>query len=177
MPAGVAENEALKACLLCSKMQKVLALIAHTHCSCFQSTKRSLRILWWLVSATAGALCLACNRGLFYHRIFPMNNLWDRLIYEPLVLWEQKWLILCRFCYREHRLTQLLKECLGSLTCHVAMIAHVSPLAQNYSETLTTVQLAARIHRMRRRRIKVRHDPAPWNLFQFSHWNLICIVF
>ncbi|XP_059476106.1 kinesin-like protein CG14535 isoform X2 [Neocloeon triangulifer] len=56
--------------------------------------------------------------------------------------------------YREHKLTQLLKECLGSLTCHVAMIAHVSPLAQNYTETLTTVQLAARIHRMRRRRIK-----------------------
>ncbi|XP_065340900.1 kinesin-like protein CG14535 isoform X2 [Cloeon dipterum] len=56
--------------------------------------------------------------------------------------------------YREHKLTQLLKECLGSLTCHVAMIAHVSPLAQNYMETLSTVQLAARIHRMRRRRIK-----------------------
>lgn len=34
------------------------------------------------------------------------------------------------------------------------MIAHVSPSAQNYSDTLTTVQLASRIHRMRRRRIK-----------------------
>ncbi|KAF4517366.1 hypothetical protein B566_EDAN014167 [Ephemera danica] len=56
--------------------------------------------------------------------------------------------------YREHKVTQLLRECLGSLTCHVAMIAHVSPLAQHYAETLTAVQLAARIHRMRRRRIK-----------------------
>lgn len=58
-------------------------------------------------------------------------------------------------CFREHKVTQLLKECLGSLTCHVAMVAHVSPLAQHYTETLSTVQLAARIHRMRRRRIKV----------------------
>lgn len=56
--------------------------------------------------------------------------------------------------YKEHKLTHLLKDCLGSLTCHAAMIAHVSPCAQNYSDTLTTVQLASRIHRMRRRRIK-----------------------
>lgn len=56
--------------------------------------------------------------------------------------------------YREHKLTHLLKECLGSLTCHAAMIAHVSPFAQNYTDTLTTVQLASRIHRMRRRKIK-----------------------
>lgn len=34
------------------------------------------------------------------------------------------------------------------------MIAHVSPFAQNYTDTLTTVQLASRIHRMRRRKIK-----------------------
>ncbi|XP_074039347.1 kinesin-like protein CG14535 isoform X2 [Leptinotarsa decemlineata] len=56
--------------------------------------------------------------------------------------------------YKEHKLTHLLKDCLSSLTCHAAMIAHVSPFAQNYSDTLTTVQLASRIHRMRRRRIK-----------------------
>ncbi|XP_066602950.1 uncharacterized protein [Prorops nasuta] len=56
--------------------------------------------------------------------------------------------------YKEHKLTQLLKECLGSLTCHAAMIAHVSPSATQYSETLTTVQLASRIHRMRRRKFK-----------------------
>lgn len=56
--------------------------------------------------------------------------------------------------YKEHKLTHLLKDCLGSLTCHAAMIAHVSPCAQHYSDTLTTVQLASRIHRMRRRKIK-----------------------
>ncbi|XP_025830846.1 kinesin-like protein CG14535 isoform X2 [Agrilus planipennis] len=56
--------------------------------------------------------------------------------------------------YKDHKLTYLLKDCLSSLTCHAAMIAHVSPFAQNYSDTLTTVQLASRIHRMRRRKIK-----------------------
>ena len=56
---------------------------------------------------------------------------------------------------REHKVTQLLKECLSSLTCHAAMIAHVSPAAQHYTDTLATVQLASRIHRMRRRKIKV----------------------
>lgn len=56
--------------------------------------------------------------------------------------------------YKEHKLTHLLKDCLSSLTCHAAMIAHVSPHAQNYTDTLTTVQLASRIHRMRRRKIK-----------------------
>ncbi|KAL1509091.1 hypothetical protein ABEB36_003885 [Hypothenemus hampei] len=56
--------------------------------------------------------------------------------------------------YKEHKLTHLLKDCLSSLTCHAAMIVHVSPFAQNYTETLTTVQLASRIHRMRRRKIK-----------------------
>ncbi|KAJ9595759.1 hypothetical protein L9F63_013046, partial [Diploptera punctata] len=56
--------------------------------------------------------------------------------------------------YREHKVTQLLKECLSSLTCHAAMIAHVSPAAQQYTDTLATVQLASRIHRMRRRKIK-----------------------
>ncbi|BES94653.1 microtubule motor activity [Nesidiocoris tenuis] len=56
--------------------------------------------------------------------------------------------------HREHKLTQQLKECMGSLTCHAAMIAHVSADASNYSDTLTTIQLASRIHRMRRKRFK-----------------------
>jgi len=56
--------------------------------------------------------------------------------------------------FREHKITQVLKECLGSLTCHAAMIAHVSQAPANYTETLTTVQLASRIHRMRRKKFK-----------------------
>lgn len=56
--------------------------------------------------------------------------------------------------YRDHNLTHVLKECLGSLTCHTAMIVHVSPTVQSYSDTLTTLQLASRIHRLRRRKMK-----------------------
>ncbi|KAK6640440.1 hypothetical protein RUM44_012134 [Polyplax serrata] len=63
--------------------------------------------------------------------------------------------------YREHKITQLLKECLSSLTCHAAMIAHVSQSSQHYTDTLTTVQLASRIHRMRRRKIKFGGPSGP----------------
>ncbi|KAG8240457.1 hypothetical protein J437_LFUL007390 [Ladona fulva] len=56
--------------------------------------------------------------------------------------------------HRDNKVAQLLKECLNSLTCHAAMIAHVSPYAAHYTDTLATVQLASRIHRMRRRKIK-----------------------
>ena len=53
--------------------------------------------------------------------------------------------------YREHKVTQVLRECLGSLTCQAALVAHVAA-ASAYSETLATVQMASRVHRMRRRR-------------------------
>ncbi|XP_039283738.1 kinesin-like protein CG14535 isoform X2 [Nilaparvata lugens] len=56
--------------------------------------------------------------------------------------------------HRDQRMAQALKECLGSVTCHVAMVAHVSPDVSHYVETLATIQLASRIHRMRRRRFK-----------------------
>lgn len=52
---------------------------------------------------------------------------------------------------REHPLTPLLKDCLAPLTCHVAVIAHILH-AQTHSDALTTIQLASRIHRMRRRK-------------------------
>ncbi|VVC93157.1 unnamed protein product [Leptidea sinapis] len=63
--------------------------------------------------------------------------------------------------YRDHNLTHVLKECLGSLTCHTAMIVHVSPNVQNYSDTLTTLQLASRIHRLRRRKVKYTSNNNP----------------
>ncbi|KAJ0175396.1 hypothetical protein K1T71_008555 [Dendrolimus kikuchii] len=63
--------------------------------------------------------------------------------------------------YRDHNLTHVLKECLGSLTCHTAMIVHVSPNVQNYSDTLTTLQLASRIHRLRRRKVKYPSNNNP----------------
>ena len=56
--------------------------------------------------------------------------------------------------HRESKVTQILRECLGSIACNATMVAHVSPDPCHYSETLHTVQLASRLHRMRRKRMK-----------------------
>ncbi|KAM6171442.1 kinesin-like protein KIF26A isoform 2-T2 [Erethizon dorsatum] len=56
--------------------------------------------------------------------------------------------------YRDHRLTVLLRESLASTGCRATMIAHVSDAPAHHAETLSTVQLAARIHRLRRRKAK-----------------------
>lgn len=74
---------------------------------------------------------------------------------------------------RDHPLTPLLKDCLAPLTCHVSVLAHVSHRQvsllkgklfssifmqmwnvnfQNHTDALTTIQLASRIHRLRRRK-------------------------
>lgn len=50
----------------------------------------------------------------------------------------------------------LLSESLGNINCQTTMIAHISDSPANYMETLTTVQLASRIHRMRKKKSKVR---------------------
>ena len=55
---------------------------------------------------------------------------------------------------KESKVTQVLKECLSSLSCQATMLAHVSPEPSHYSETLHTIQLASRIHRMRRKKLK-----------------------
>lgn len=60
--------------------------------------------------------------------------------------------------HREHKITQVLRECVASLTCQAALVAHVASSVStpsSYCETLSTVQMASRLHRMRRRRIKV----------------------
>jgi hypothetical protein len=65
-------------------------------------------------------------------------------------------LLLYRFLFgvsRDSKVSQLLRESLGNTGCHTSMIAQVSPLFHHYNETLQVVQLAARIHRMRRRRL------------------------
>ncbi|XP_032123554.1 kinesin-like protein KIF26A isoform X2 [Sapajus apella] len=56
--------------------------------------------------------------------------------------------------YRDHRLTMLLQESLASAGCRTTMIAHVSDAPAQHAETLSTVQLAARIHRLRRKKAK-----------------------
>ena len=54
--------------------------------------------------------------------------------------------------FKESKVTQMLKDCMGSYTCQATMVAHVTPEPSHYSETLHTTQLASRIHRMRRKK-------------------------
>ncbi|XP_029453918.1 kinesin-like protein KIF26A isoform X2 [Rhinatrema bivittatum] len=56
--------------------------------------------------------------------------------------------------YKDSKLTMLLRESLGNINCRTTMIAHVSDSPASYAETLTTVQLASRIHRMRKKKSK-----------------------
>ncbi|KAJ3607160.1 hypothetical protein NHX12_026673 [Muraenolepis orangiensis] len=56
--------------------------------------------------------------------------------------------------YRDSKLTMLLRESLGNINCRTTMIAHVSDSSSRYLETLSTVQLASRIHRTRKRKSK-----------------------
>ncbi|KAI8788455.1 kinesin-like protein KIF26A, partial [Biomphalaria glabrata] len=56
--------------------------------------------------------------------------------------------------HRDSKIAQLLRDSLGNLSCRTCMIAHVSSAVPHYNETLQVIQLAARIHRMKRRRTK-----------------------
>nr|XP_020042771.1 kinesin-like protein KIF26A isoform X2 [Castor canadensis] len=56
--------------------------------------------------------------------------------------------------YRDHRLTMLLQESLAATSCRTTMIAHVSDAPAHHAETLSTVQLAARIQRLRKKKAK-----------------------
>uniref|UniRef100_A0A673CHL1 Kinesin-like protein KIF26A n=1 Tax=Sphaeramia orbicularis TaxID=375764 RepID=A0A673CHL1_9TELE len=56
--------------------------------------------------------------------------------------------------YRDSKLTMLLRESLGNINCRTTMIAHISDSPNNYADSLTTIQLASRIHRMRKKKSK-----------------------
>uniref|UniRef100_A0A4W3IW10 Kinesin family member 26A n=1 Tax=Callorhinchus milii TaxID=7868 RepID=A0A4W3IW10_CALMI len=56
--------------------------------------------------------------------------------------------------YKDSKLTMLLRESLGNINCRTTMITHISGSPNNYAETLTSIQLAARIHRMRKKKSK-----------------------
>ncbi|OWA53616.1 Kinesin-like protein KIF26A [Hypsibius exemplaris] len=55
---------------------------------------------------------------------------------------------------KESKITQLLKDALSNVSGHTALLCHVSCAPDKYNETLSVVQMASRIHRMRRKRIK-----------------------
>ncbi|XP_062863099.1 kinesin-like protein KIF26A [Trichomycterus rosablanca] len=56
--------------------------------------------------------------------------------------------------YRDSKLTMLLRDSLGNINCRTTMIAHVSDSPAYYADSLTTIQLASRIHRMRKKKSK-----------------------
>ncbi|TSO25211.1 Kinesin-like protein KIF26A [Bagarius yarrelli] len=56
--------------------------------------------------------------------------------------------------YRDCKLTMLLRDSLGNINCRTTMIAHVSDSPVHYADSLTTIQLASRIHRMRKKKSK-----------------------
>uniref|UniRef100_A0A8C7YSP9 Kinesin family member 26Ab n=1 Tax=Oryzias sinensis TaxID=183150 RepID=A0A8C7YSP9_9TELE len=56
--------------------------------------------------------------------------------------------------YRDSKLTMLLRESLGNINCRTTMIAHISDIPANHADSLTTIQLASRIHRMRKKKSK-----------------------
>ncbi|CAL8312125.1 unnamed protein product [Lota lota] len=53
--------------------------------------------------------------------------------------------------YRDSKLTMLLRESLGNINCRTTMIAHVSILRRHRLETLGALQLASRVHRVRKK--------------------------
>ncbi|XP_032222291.2 kinesin-like protein KIF26B isoform X2 [Nematostella vectensis] len=56
--------------------------------------------------------------------------------------------------HKNSKITRMLQESIGNTSCRTTMIAHVSPSLPFYAETLSTVQLASRLHRLRKRKGK-----------------------
>uniref|UniRef100_A0A3P9K149 Kinesin family member 26Ba n=1 Tax=Oryzias latipes TaxID=8090 RepID=A0A3P9K149_ORYLA len=57
--------------------------------------------------------------------------------------------------YKDSKLTMLLRESLGNMNCRTTMIAHISVLPRDFSETLSTIQIASRVLRMKKKKTKV----------------------
>ncbi|XP_037397675.1 kinesin-like protein KIF26B isoform X2 [Pygocentrus nattereri] len=56
--------------------------------------------------------------------------------------------------YKDSKLTMLLRESLGNMNCRTTMIAHISSSPSNFSETLSTLQIASRVLRMKKKKAK-----------------------
>uniref|UniRef100_A0A096LWT0 Kinesin family member 26B n=1 Tax=Poecilia formosa TaxID=48698 RepID=A0A096LWT0_POEFO len=55
---------------------------------------------------------------------------------------------------RDSKLTMLLRESLGNMNCRTTMIAHISASPRDFSETLSTIQIASRVLRMKKKKTK-----------------------
>ncbi|XP_054625618.1 kinesin-like protein KIF26B isoform X2 [Dunckerocampus dactyliophorus] len=56
---------------------------------------------------------------------------------------------------KDSKLTMLLRESLGNMNCRTTMIAHISASPGDFSESLSTIQLASRVLRMKKKKTKV----------------------
>ncbi|XP_072555122.1 kinesin-like protein KIF26B isoform X6 [Paramormyrops kingsleyae] len=56
--------------------------------------------------------------------------------------------------YKDSKLTMLLRESLGNMNCRTTMIAHISASPSHFSETLSTIQIASRVLRMKKKKAK-----------------------
>ncbi|XP_057304780.1 kinesin-related protein 10-like isoform X1 [Hydractinia symbiolongicarpus] len=56
--------------------------------------------------------------------------------------------------YRDSKITRLLKDSIGNLTCRSTLITHVSADEKNYGKTYNTLQITSKINRSRRKRNK-----------------------
>lgn len=61
----------------------------------------------------------------------------------------------CMCVTRDSKLTMLLRESLGNMNCRTTMIAHISASPRDFSETLSTIQIASRVLRMKKKKTKV----------------------
>ncbi|XP_039260453.2 uncharacterized protein LOC120336762 [Styela clava] len=50
--------------------------------------------------------------------------------------------------FKESKLTMVLQELLGNFNCRTVMLAHVAKASTHYADTMSTVQMASRIHRV-----------------------------
>ncbi|XP_056624079.1 kinesin-like protein KIF26B [Triplophysa dalaica] len=57
--------------------------------------------------------------------------------------------------YKDSKLTMLLRESLGNMNCRTTMIAHISLSPNEFSETLSTLQIASRVLRLKKKKAKV----------------------
>ncbi|XP_061670403.1 kinesin-like protein KIF26B isoform X2 [Syngnathoides biaculeatus] len=56
---------------------------------------------------------------------------------------------------KDSKLTMLLRESLGNMNCRTTMIAHISASPGDFSESLSTIQIASRVLRMKKKKTKV----------------------
>lgn len=76
----------------------------------------------------------------------------DQFDHVSVTVWYKS---VCVCVTRDSKLTMLLRESLGNMNCRTTMIAHISASPRDFSETLSTIQIASRVLRMKKKKAKV----------------------